>query len=298
MQPIDNISPLLAGVVDGLRHQSVGQIDRLAGGVKRTAEGLHAVGIDSFQNVADENYAVYAFATTAIENLFKFEINVLDNPIAQIIMLVVCEYTTALPEWVVEDALMQGALKFPEKIDALWLFRAMTLGIVEHTTQENIKDAVALLNNPIQRFVGKQLGKKLAVALSYAIAAQITKKILSQSAEVPSLKRDLVKIRKSVKSLKGGLGGAMLTLLGTQGHLHRAAEASRRLQQANPRIWNVLRFKLNGANMVYFLVENMVAEYVDRLALLEKNPIEFSKVMAALIKDKKTPAIFFPGFRA
>lgn len=46
--------------------------------------------------------------------------------------------------------------------------------------------------------------------------------------------------------------------------------------------------------MVYFLVENMVTEYVDRLALLEQSPRDFGKMMEALIKAKKSSAIFFP----
>ncbi|ACR13713.1 conserved hypothetical protein [Teredinibacter turnerae T7901] len=296
--PLDNISPALAGLVDGVQHQTFGQVDRLAGGVQRTAEGLHATGADNFAKVGDENYAAYSFAKTALEKLITFEINILDNPISQIAMAVVSEYVSVLPEWLLEDSLKQGALKFPEKIDTLWLIKALSIGIIENTSQEDLAQAVKLLNDPTQRFLGKQLGKKLAVAMSYAIASMVTKKLIAQSAEVPGIKRDLVKIRKAVKPLKGGLGGTLLTLLGTQGHLDKAAQASRRLKNSSPRLWNILRFKLNGANMVYFLVENMLSEYVDRLSLLERNPKEFAKVMAALVKDKQTPAIFFPGIHA
>jgi len=296
--PLENISPALAGLVDGAHHQTFGQVDRLADGVARTAEGLHATGSEKFSKVGDENYAVYSFAKTALEKLITFEINLLDNPISQIAMAVVSEYVSVLPEWLLEASLKQGALKFPEKIDTLWLTKSVSIGIIENTTQEDLSQAIRLINDPAQRFLGKQLGKKLAVALSYAIASTVTKKLIAQSAEIPGIKRDLVKIRKAVKPLKGGLGGTLLTLLGTQGHLNKAAQASRRLQTASPRLWNILRFKLSGANMVYFLVENMLSEYVDRLSLLESNPKEFAKVMAALVKDKQTPAIFFPGIRA
>lgn len=298
LQPLDDISPALAGFIDGAHHQTFGQIDRLAGGVQRTAEGLHATGAENFNKVGDENYATYSFVKTTLEKLITFEINLLDNPISQIAMTVVSEYVSALPEWLVEDTLKQRALKFPETIDTLWVMKALSIGIIENASQEDLSQAVKLLNDPGQRFIGKQLGKKMAVALSYAIAAVVTKKLMAQSAEIPGIKRDLVKIRKAVKPLKGGLGSALLTLLGAQGHLDEAAQASRRLQSASPRIWNILRFKLNGANMVYFLVENMLSEYVDRLSLLERNPKEFAKVMAALVKDKQTPAIFFPGIRA
>lgn len=47
--------------------------------------------------------------------------------------------------------------------------------------------------------------------------------------------------------------------------------------------------------MAYFLIEDVVGEYVDRLSLLEQNPKEFAKVMEALIKSKETTKIFFPG---
>ena len=298
LQPLDSISPVLAGLADGVHHQTFGQFDRLADGVRRTAEGLHATGAENFNMVGGENYAAYSFAKTALEKLITFEINLLDNPISQIVMAVVSEYVSLLPEWLVEDSLKQGALKLPEKIDTLWLIKAFSIGIIENTSQEDLSQAVKLLNDPAKRILGKQLGKKLAVATSYAIASMVTKKLIAQSAEVPGIKRDLVKIRKAVKPLKGGLGGTLLTLLGTQGHLDRAAQASRRLQNNSPRLWNMLRFKLNGANMVYFLVENLLGEYVDRLSLLESNPKEFAKVMAALVKEKQTPAIFFPGIRA
>jgi len=49
--------------------------------------------------------------------------------------------------------------------------------------------------------------------------------------------------------------------------------------------------------MVYFLIQPMVQEYVDRISLLEKNPVEFARVMKALIADKKTVHIFHPDFR-
>lgn len=46
--------------------------------------------------------------------------------------------------------------------------------------------------------------------------------------------------------------------------------------------------------MVYFLIEGVAQEYIDRLVLLEQNPAEFGKVMEALIKAKLTQKIFFP----
>lgn len=118
---------------------------------------------------------------------------------------------------------------------------------------------------------------------------------MARSVEIDLLKRRLVRIRQTARTMKGGLGGAMLTLLNTQGILNKAAESSRQLQRTCPRLWHILRFQLNGANMAYFLVEGVVQEYVDRISLLEQNPKEFAKVLEALIKAKLTPKIFFPG---
>ena len=91
--------------MDGVHHQTIGQVERLAGGIKRTAEGLHVSGQEDFLNVGDENIAAYQFATSAFEKLITFELDVLDNPVTQIVMSVVSEYTAALPEWLIEEIL-------------------------------------------------------------------------------------------------------------------------------------------------------------------------------------------------
>ena len=281
--------------MDGVHHQTIGQVERLAGGIKRTAEGLHVSGQEDFLNVGDENIAAYQFATSAFEKLITFELDVLDNPVTQIVMSVVSEYTAALPEWLIEEIFKQGALILPNKIDTAWLLKAAALGVIENANQEQLVQAARLLNDPAQRLMGKQIGKKLAAAIALAIASAITKKIMTGSPELYELKRQLIPIRRTARAMRGGLGGAMLALLKSQGLVNTAAEASRRLQRTSPRLWKILRFKLNGANMVYFLVENMMCEYVDRIALLEQNPKEFGKMMEALIKARQTPQIFFPG---
>ena len=295
LQPIDDISPVLAGIVDGMHYQTFEQIDRLAGGVKRTAEGLHAMGEENFRQVGDENIAAFEFAKSAFTNLLTFEIDLLENPISQIVMTVVSEYMSVLPEWVIEETLKKGALKFPDKIDTTWLLKASAMGIIENVSPEHVAQAAKLLNEPAQRFISKQIGKKLAVAIALVIASNISKNLLISTREGNSLKRKMAIYRRSARKLNGGLGGAMITLLKAQGMLNKAAESSRQLQISCPRIWSILRHKLNGANMVYFLVDNIVAEYIDRIAVLERNPIEFGKVMEALIKDRQTTSIYFPG---
>ncbi|WP_347332887.1 cellulose-binding protein [Marinimicrobium locisalis] len=292
---LNDISPALAGLVDGVHHRTTGQVERLAGGMERTADGLHLNGGERFGQVGDENTAALEFATGTFESLVTFEIDVIDNPVSQVVMASVSEYISALPEWLIEETFKQGVLKFPRNIDTRWLLRASAMGVVESTDQKAIIEAADLLKDPAQRMVGKQIGKRLAGTVGLLIATSITKRLLMTSPEVPRVKRDLVRLRRAAQKGKGGLGGALITLLNTQGLLHKAGESSRRLQSACPRLWRLLRYNLNGANMIYFLVEGMVHEYVDRLALLEQNPREFGKVVEALIREKRTQAIYFPN---
>ncbi|WP_341937636.1 cellulose-binding protein [Marinimicrobium sp. C2-29] len=295
LQPIDQFSPTLAGVVDGIRHQTVGRAQNLAGGIERTGEGLMLGGDDAFQNVGEENLAAYEFATTCFEKLVNFEIDTLDNPLSQAVLTIVNEYTAVIPEWVLRSAYQDGALKLPESVNTVSLIKAVSMGIIKDVDQIDLSEAINLLKNPSKRFAGKQIGKKLASAMGAVLAATICKKLMTQGPGLNATKRDIAKLRSHMRGLRGGLGGALLKLLQTQGVLDRAGDASRRLNQASPRLWRLLRFDLNGANMVYFLVEPLIKEYVDRLALLERRPQEFSKVMIALMQEKQTKSIFFPG---
>lgn len=213
-------------------------------------------------------------------------------------MTITSEYTTALPEWVIQEVLKQGALKFPDNIDTAWLVKAAALGIIDNVTADDIVQVAKMLKEPAQYFIGKQIGKKLAPAIAAAIASAVCKKLLKSSLQARELKRLRIEWRNASKTKTGGLSGTLLGLLNAQGWLNTAAASSRELQSSCPRLWNILRYKLNGANMAYFLVENMVGEYVDRIALLEKSPVQFAKVLEALIRDKRTPAIFFPWHKA
>jgi len=100
--------------------------------------------------------------------------------------------------------------------------------------------------------------------------------------------------RKIARSAKGGLGGALVSLLKAQGFLGHAANASRQLHRDCPKTWNILRYDMQGADMVFVFVQPMIAEYVDRLSLLEKDPLKFAKVMEALIRDRETKKILLP----
>ncbi|ABD83114.1 hypothetical protein [Saccharophagus degradans] len=294
LKPIEDRSPALAGFIDGLHAKTVGNVEKIASGVERTADGLYVNGDENFNNVGAENNAAYQLVTTSIQKLFSFEINTIDNPLAQIVYAIINRYISILPSWAITEITQQGALKIPEKIDTLWVLKAASLGVIDNINADNLSEATSLLSNTAQRQAGKVIGKKTAVALGAIIAAQVTKKIINNSAEIHLTKRRLVELRSKSKSLKGGLGSSLITLLKIQGLLGQAAASSRALHQACPKLWNHMRYKLNGADMIYFLIENMTQEYVDRLALLERSPQQFIMVMRALIKDKQTISIFFP----
>ncbi|MCW8125285.1 cellulose-binding protein [Microbulbifer halophilus] len=295
LQPIDETSPALAGIIDGVRHQTVGKAQRLGGGIKRTGEGLKLSGNEAFQNVGNENWAVYEFAQSSFDKLTSVELNSLDNPIFQIVTVIINEYTSVIPEWVLNDAHRDGAFILPDTIDTAWVLKAISLHLIEGVSREDLNEAVHLLNDPTQRLIGKQIGMRLASAIGAILASLVCKKLMAQSRGIDTVKRDLAKLRSQAKKANGSLGKTLLALLNAQGVLSRAGEASRRLQQTSPRIWHILRYRLNGANMVYFLVEPLLQEYIDRLSLLEKKPAEFAKVMTALVRDKQTRQIFFPG---
>jgi len=67
-------------------------------------------------------------------------------------------------------------LILPNKIDTAWLLKAAALGVIENANQEQLVQAARLLNDPAQRLMVKQIGKKLAAAIALAIASAITKK--------------------------------------------------------------------------------------------------------------------------
>jgi len=126
------------------------------------------------------------------------------------------------------------------------------------------------------------------------IAAKITKKILRSPQVNQSLRRKLSSLRKSVKKTNGGLVTALVVLLNANGFLGLAAAESRKLQIECPTLWKTLRYDLGGFDMMIFMVRDFVAEYLDRISLLEKSPQTFLQLMAALVEEGKTKEVFFP----
>ncbi len=289
-------APFLTGIADGIHKNTVKKIEKMEAGIERTAEGLYVKGSEAFSTVGAENMAVIDLASTVFSKMLDFDLDVMENPIMQSITVIINEYMSVIPEWVIRDMLSDGAIIFEGGFDRNDLFKAIRYGVVNMASMDNIKTALSYIENPAKRQAGKSIGKKLTPIIASAIATKVTKKILMQNRrDAYSIRRDLVGLRKQLKPATGGLAKALMALLEAQGMLAIAAKSSRKLQYSCGPIWNILRYKLHGCDMLYFLIEPMVEEYVDRLSMLEKRPAEFLKIMAALYKAKKTKQIFFPG---
>lgn len=295
----DVAGPGTAGFVDGVKFQTVDMASKLAHGVGRTAEGLHITGASNFDLVGAENVAIVNLLSHTYKALVNTDISIMDNPLMQNVNLIIDRYLTAVPEWVIEDMLKRGLIEFPEGFDKYQFLSAAKKGIAELSNVEDVDKVVNTLGDGAKKFIGKQAGKhitaKLMASIASAIATDISKSLLSRPANNLMIKRRLVVIRKGINSAKGSLGTVLLTLLKTQGLLGLISKASRQLNQKCPRTWSILRYKMHGADMVYYFVQPMIQEYVDRLSILEKDPVKFTKIMTALIRDRKSRDIFYPG---
>lgn len=95
---------------------------------------------------------------------------------------------------------------------------------------------------------------------------------------------------KYTKSLVGVLN----TLLKTQGVLQAASKASHRLHASSPMLWQFFRSR-GGMDLIFFLVEDYLKEYVDRIGLAEKHPIQFIKMIDAIVTPPgRLEDVFFP----
>lgn len=294
LSQVDKLSPLVAGGIDGVKHELLTKPQRIAAGAQRTAEGLGASGKDVFAQVGAENMAAYNFVTVNVSRLLNTEFSLLDNPLTQLIFTIVDEYISLLPESMLASMINEGAIIAPDVLDRNFVLSAVRYGLTEAVDAEQIDQAANFLSSKGQRFVGKQVGKKVTRAVAVIIAVKITKKIMLSPGVSRSIKNKISTLRKTVKSAKGNMGTALVTLLQMNGWLGIAAAESRQLQADCPTLWKHLRYTMGGFDMMLFLVRGFVSEYLDRIAVLEKNPQLFLGLMASLAKEGKTREIFFP----
>jgi hypothetical protein len=289
---LDKLSPLVAGAVDGVRHETIQTAKVVTSGIQRTGEGLGVSGKEVFSQVGEENLAAYHFVKVNVTNLINADLNLADNPITQLIFTIVHEYVNLLPDSMLKKMVEDRAIIIPDDIDKNFVVSAARYAAIEIISSEHIDQAIQFISTKGQRFIGKQVGKKVTRAVAAIIAAKITKKIISGSSN--SIKRKISRLKKSFKPATGNMGTALIILLKTNGWLGVAAEESRKLQADSPALWKILRYKLGGFDMLMFLISGFVKEYVDRISILEKNPDVYFKLMVALVKSGRTQEIFFP----
>lgn len=319
---VDNVHPFLGGVVDGFHHQLINKPLLAIGGVKRTTEGLYLHGSEPFRRVGSENWAVVDLASSTLRSLFEADLSLLDNPLTQMIYVIVFEYIHTIPADTMDEMIAQGVLKFPDGIDKDFLSAVIKYGLTEGLDSASVNAAIKALEtnakiqqgvddlkqaakeaaaNKVQHSLGRLVGgieaQKIAKAVAAAIASAIVRRIVNDLELRKDIGRRIGKLLKMKKIAGRGLYGAFTFLLSSQGWLDKSSQDSQILLRDCPRLWNYLRYRLNGSDMLYFLIEQWVREYIDRLSVLEHQPDKFKEAMSHIIRAKMTKAIFYPGLK-
>lgn len=294
LNQIENYSPFAAGLIDGTQHHTIGRIDRLAEGMQRTAEGLGAAGQEGIARVGSENYSLYRFVRVNVTHLLNLEVDNALNPLAQLVFQTVDQYISLIPEEVIIEIVVSGALVITSDIESSHLRVSVQHGNTESFTEQEIEEGISFLRTKGQRFIGKRVGKRLAQVITRLIASQIASQVLRIAKTNITLKRRLERLRASYRPATGHLANLLSMLLEANGWLGIAARESRALEAAAPKFWRILRNDMNGLDMILFLISDFVQEYIDRISVIENNPSAFIGIMSALIESGRTREILFP----
>lgn len=289
---INKISPVTAGLLDGAHASTIKQVETIGVGASRTAEGLGLTGQDNFRLVGDENLVALHLITSIFQKVIDTEIDFVDNPLTKLIMAIVFEYIGLVPESLLEKLVEDGALVIPDGVDEGFIYNLVAKSTVAVLDKTDISAASGVLQDPAKKIIAKQLGKKLGLAIAAILAAKITKKLMNSPDATWRFKKKIASFRKTAR---GGAAGVLVGLLKAQGWLGIAARESRSLHASCPKLWQHLRFKLEGADLLYFIVKEITKEYVDRLSLIEKTPDVYLQLMQSLIEEGKGKEIFFPN---
>ncbi|GAA5217165.1 hypothetical protein ACFSJ3_14280 [Corallincola platygyrae] len=284
-------STLLAGVVDGVHTQAIKKPTRMAQGTVRTAEGLGLSGKERFNQVGGENLVILDAFSAIIRKSMDLDISAILSPIAQCVTTVVSTYVSLLPHEYIHAVARAGAIKIPQSYDKGFLKIAAELSIIPTPSLPDLADAQSLLQGTSGRIMGKQIGVKATQALTSIIIYNISLQILKSPNLSRKVKREFGALRKAAK---GNLATVLAGLLQANGMLADCASHSRRLKQDCPQLWRVMRYDLKGVDMLLFLVSGYLSEYLDRIKLLETDPMMFASTMHALIRAGKTKEVFFP----
>jgi len=288
---ISKASPLLAGTIDGV--YSTG--NKIGEGLDRTGEGLGLEGSDRIAEIGAENRQVFLMAKNVFIKLLSMDINLVDNPITEMVIRIINAYTKAIPHEIMIPIIENGKITY-ENLDMAMVSQAIRKGLINIDVSEGIGSSADFLKNnsgTIQQFAGKVIGKKIATEVAVILAIQIAKELAKVIARSP-LYVKFLKFSPADKSPKG-LAGVVVTLLKLQGTLQICSNSSLRLRSKCPTLWNELNRGERGLDLLYFLIEDYVSEYVDRISLAEKDPAKFVEMIKALVATNYSAEnIFFP----
>lgn len=130
-----------------------------------------------------------------------------------------------------------------------------------------IADAAGVAGSyAVGRFVlGRMIARRIAVEIVHTIARSAAFRALAA--------------RLGISAGVGTTGvGLIVTVVMVQGLAQRASHASQRLKIRFPRFWGMLRSQ-EGLDMLYFLVEEPLAKYLDAIEHAQQSPEEFERTV-------------------
>src|SRR5690554_5393765 len=171
---------------------------------------------------------------------------------------IVSEYIDLLPEQMMIEMVIAGAIILEPSEDLNYYRAAVASGMLEGYSEHHVNESLGFLRSHGERIVSKQIGKQIPRIIAGFIASRITRGIMLNAKIDFAFKRKLARLRSTYRVLRGGPAGVLVLLLKTNGWLGVAAAESRDIRNRCPRLWSYLRLELNGADMLYFLVKDFL----------------------------------------
>lgn len=81
LRAMDRLDPFVAGVVDGIKHETADEVNLIFSGINRTGEGLGLQGKETFENVGAENWAAAHVIEAVFKKLVETDLSLMDNPL-------------------------------------------------------------------------------------------------------------------------------------------------------------------------------------------------------------------------
>lgn len=153
------------------------------------------------------------------------------------------------------------------------LFRNRT--VLGQVAEMIIKDSLSYLPDPaLKKITDKLIGTATSLGSRQSMQLAITGYLGSKVVSGMMMASTITKL--SLRLWTGSLVGGVVL----QGVLSRAAAASRRLRHENPELWS--RLYILDFNMLYFLFEEPLANYIELGETLRKNPSKTEQFLSAI----------------